>query len=91
MKIEVEMEAFIKFGGSNQFAKNISEALFIDASRVRVTSIRKGSVIVDYEIEESQDDNLEQLGNYLGQIIEFGLVDVGGPISSYGKPGESMK
>lgn len=59
MKIEVEMEDFIKYGGSNQFAKNISEALFIDPSRVRVTSIRKGSVIVDYEIEESEDDNLE--------------------------------
>lgn len=91
MKIEVEMEAFIKFGGSNQFAKNISEALFIDSSRVKVTSIRKGSIIIDYEIIESPDDNLEQLGNYLGQIIEFGLVEVGGPISSYGKPGETGK
>jgi hypothetical protein len=91
MKIEVDMADFIAYGGSNQFAKNISQALFIDSSRVKVNSIRKGSVIIDYTIEESEGDNLDQLGNYLGQLVEFGLVDVGGPISSYGNPNEEMK
>ena len=46
MKIEVDMADFIAYGGSNKFAANISQALFIDASRVKVTSIRKGSVIL---------------------------------------------
>ena len=91
MKIEVDMADFIAYGGSNKFAANISQALFIDASRVKVTSIRKGSVIVDYTIEESENDSLEQLGNYLGQLVEFGLIEVGGPISSYGDPKKEMR
>lgn len=55
---------------------------------MKVTSLRKGSVIVDYSIFESPDDNLDNLGKLLGNMIEFGMVDVGGPISSYGIAGE---
>ena len=91
MTIETDMESFIAYGGQTAFAFNISNALFIDASRVKVTSVKKGSVIIQYKIIESQKDNLEQLNSLLGQIIEYGMVEVGGPISSYGKVGEEMK
>jgi hypothetical protein len=88
MKIQVDMETFISYGGSNKFAANISEALFIASNRVKVTSLKKGSVIVNYSIYESSNDSLENLSKLLANYIEFGMLDVGGPISSYGKVGD---
>ena len=91
MTIQTDMDSFITYGGQTAFAFNISNALFIDVQRIKVTSVKKGSVIIEYKIIESQKDNLDQLNSLLGQIIEYGMVEVGGPISSYGKIGEEMK
>jgi hypothetical protein len=55
------METFDSYGGSTLFAKNISDALFIDFSRIKISSVKKGSVIVQYKIMRSEDDDLEQI------------------------------
>lgn len=59
MTIDTSMENFLRFGGSDAFMSNISNALFIDSKRVRIIAMREGSVIIDYKILESENDNLE--------------------------------
>ena len=55
------MATFVAHGGQTAFALNISNALFIDSRRIKVTNVRKGSVIIDYQILDTGKDDLEQL------------------------------
>lgn len=50
--MDTTKEEFEQNGGKEAFVGNIAENLGIKASQIKVTGVREGSVIVDYEITE---------------------------------------
>lgn len=73
-------------GGEDKFETDLAKSLSIDKSRVKVVTLTEGSVIVDYKIEftSGSGDDKKLIENFQDKILENGLIDLGGPISSYG-------
>lgn len=80
------MTDFINNGGRSKFEADVADGLGIDKSRVIVTELTEGSVIVDYKIKytSGSGDDKKLIENFQTKILQNGLIDLGGPISSYG-------
>jgi hypothetical protein len=50
IKLNTTVNEFQNSGGKDKFIDNLSSSLGIDASTIDISSIREGSVIVDYTI-----------------------------------------
>lgn len=50
------MDEFENNGGASKFIENISKSLWLNESQVKVTDIRSGSVIIDYQIREDENN-----------------------------------
>ena len=50
VRLDTTMEEFESKGGEKMFVQNLAESIGIEKSNIKVTQIREGSVIVDYEI-----------------------------------------
>lgn len=63
VRLEWTMDAFFAKGGTTAFVDRLCASLGIHASTVKVVSVYKGSVGVDYEIAPSKDEpmSLEQI------------------------------
>jgi hypothetical protein len=82
----MNMADFLQNGGKEKFSSDIADGLGIDTSRVIVTELTEGSVIVDYKIKytSGSGDDKKLIENFQTKILQNGLVDLGGPISSFG-------
>ena len=62
IKLNTTVNDFENGGGKAKFIDNLSISLGIDASTIDISSIREGSVIVDYTItvNENKIDQLKQ-------------------------------
>lgn len=78
VRLQWTMEEFYASGGPTSFADRVAGVLNIHASRVKVVSVYKGSVVVDYVIEidelasanneTSSEDQLKALNDDLKEI-----------------------
>lgn len=56
VRLEWTLEEFYAFGGPTAFADRVAGALGIHASTIKVISVYKGSVIIDYQVSAVSDD-----------------------------------
>ena len=69
------------------FVNNLSNGMGLDKRSFKVTNIREGSVIVDYEI--LIDENMptkSEIGKRQEQLFKEGKVDLGAPIMQKNAP-----
>lgn len=50
------MDAFFSNGGTTSFMDRVAGSLGIHASTIKIVSVYEGSLVVNYEIEDSNND-----------------------------------
>jgi len=80
------MTKFNEEGGKNYFIAKLSKVLGVDIRQVTVSEVRKGSVIVDYEVALSGDDTAAKtMKNTMDAAVPAGHMDFysGGKVLNY--------
>lgn len=92
VRMEWTMDAFFKSGGTTAFIDRLCASLGIHASTVKIVGVRKGSVIVEYEIIPSADEpmSIEQIYAKQTQQFATGTIDLGAPILDVTENGDSI-
>jgi hypothetical protein len=54
--MEWTMDAFFSNGGTTSFMDRVAGSLGIHASTIKIVSVYEGSLVVNYEIEDSNND-----------------------------------
>lgn len=81
LRIDTTLENFESIGGVDTFKNSLSQAINIDKSSIYITSIKEGSVIIDYTLTV-ETDGLSKLDLSQKQAEAYAaeVVEVGGPI-----------
>jgi len=54
--MEWTMDAFFSNGGTTSFMDNVAGSLGIHASTIKIVSVYEGSLVVNYEIADTNND-----------------------------------
>lgn len=82
IKLNTTLSKFENGGGKSKFIDNLSSSLGIKASTIDITSMREGSVILDYTITVSENQ-MESLKKAQDQQIKNNLIDFGAPVLDF--------
>ncbi len=70
------MTQFNKEGGKNYFIAKLSQVLNVDIEQISVSNVRKGSVIVDYEVALSGDATAaKNMKKAMDEAVPTGQMD----------------
>ena len=72
------MQKYEQDGGDNKFVKNVTNALKIDRSWMKVMNKRSGSVFVTFRVKTDGSISLDHLRNLLNNM--FANQDIGYPV-----------
>ena len=78
--MEWSLDGFFKSGGTTRFVDRLASVLGIHASTIKVVSVYEGSLVIDYEIEEDDDEQLLAIAGKATEIFATDQVDLGAPI-----------
>jgi hypothetical protein len=77
VRLNWTLNGFKQNGGTNKFKENLADSLGIKQTFIQILSVREGSVIVDFQIVQAEEDptflkqgGLSQVKNNLYQKIE---------------------
>jgi hypothetical protein len=87
IRLDATLDDFARAGGQPNFKQAVSSALAIDASRIVVTALREGSVIVDFKIYQGARD-LAELKTSVSLLIDNKKIDFGFKVLDASYPGE---
>ena len=90
IKLNTTVNDFENGGGKAKFIDNLSISLGIDASTIDISSIREGSVIVDYTITVNEN-KIDQLKQDQNDKIQKGLIDFGAPVLDFSSKTQQEK
>jgi hypothetical protein len=80
VRMEWTMEAFFNQGGTTKFVDRLAGSLGIHASSIKIVSVYEGSLVVNYEIESDDEEELEAIKETQTAAFATGSVDLGAPI-----------
>jgi len=80
--MEWTFKAFYADGGTTSFVDRLTASLGIHASTIKVVSVYEGSLVVNYELAPTKDEDvsLEDLKKKQTEKFAKGGVDIGAPI-----------
>lgn len=81
VRMEWTVDAFFDNGGTTQFIDRVAGSLGIHASTVKIVSVYEGSLVVNYGIENDNEEELAQAKAAQTQAFATGGVDLGAPIT----------
>jgi hypothetical protein len=56
VRLNWTLNGFKENGGTNKFKENLAESLGIKQTFIQILSVREGSVIVDFQIVQAEED-----------------------------------
>ena len=80
VRMEWTFEAFFAKGGTTTFMDRLAGALGIHASSIKIVSLFRGSVVVNYEIEATAEMSKEKLKQMQIEAFSKPELDLGGPL-----------
>ena len=80
--MEWTMDAFFANGGTTSFMDRVAASLGIHASTIKIVSVYEGSLVVNYEISDPNNDPvaLQAVSEKQTQQFATGAMDLGAPI-----------
>ena len=97
IRLNWTLSGFKENGGTNKFKENLADSLGIKQTFIQILSVREGSVIVDFQIVQAEEDStfqkkggLSQVKNDLYQKIETQKLWLGAPILNATVVGRSI-
>ena len=78
--MEWTFEEFFADGGTTTFIDRLTASLGIHASQVKIVSVYEGSLVVNYEIEADNTDELAELEALQNEMFENGEIDLGAAV-----------
>ena len=97
VRLNWTLNGFKQNGGTNKFKENLADSLGIQQTFIQILSVREGSVIVDFQIVQAEEDptflkqgGLSQVKNNLYQKIETQKLWLGAPILNATVVGRSI-
>ena len=86
VKLDTTMQKYEQDGGDQKFIKNVTSALRIDRSLMKVMGKRSGSVFVTFRVKSDGNLSLKDLENLLGNL--FATKDIGFPVVGVARENE---
>ena len=81
LRIDTTLENFESTGGVETFKVSLSKAINVDLSSIYITSVKEGSVIIDYTLTVETDGPPKlELSQKQAEAYAAEIVEVGGPI-----------
>jgi len=80
VRMEWALDEFFDNGGTTQFIDRVAGSLGIHASTVKIVSVYEGSLVVNYGIENDDDEALEEAKAAQTAAFATGGLDLGAPI-----------
>jgi len=80
VRMEWTFDEFFDNGGTTTFMDRVAGSLGIHASTIKIVSVYEGSLVVNYAIENDDEDELENLQKAQTQQFATGAMDLGAPI-----------
>ena len=85
VRIDTTLDDWNFYNRSADFVNNMATALGIDTSNVVITSIKEGSVIIDYNliVDENSSLSADDLKTLSEIMISSGVIDLGGALLNF--------
>ena len=85
VRIDTTLDDWTFYNRSADFVNNMATALGIDTSNVVITSIKEGSVIIDYNliVDENSSLSADDLKTLSEIMISSGVIDLGGALLNF--------
>ena len=82
VRMEWTMDAFFDNGGTTSFMDRVAASLGIHASTIKIVSVYEGSLVVNYEISDPNNDPvaLQKVQEKQTEQFATGAMDLGAPI-----------
>jgi len=80
VRMEWSMNEFFDNCGTTQFIDRVSASLGIHASTVKIVSVYDGSLVVNYGIENDNEQELEAAREAQTEAFATGAIDLGAPV-----------
>ena len=80
VRMEWALDEFFDNGGTTQFIDRVAGSLGIHASTVKIVSVYEGSLVVNYGIENDDEEALEEAKAAQTAAFATGGLDLGAPI-----------
>jgi hypothetical protein len=80
VKIDMTMDSFFEKGGEDALAQNLTAQYGVASENIVITSVTAGSVIVLYNIIESEDFPIGNLQQMHDTALESNTLDFGAPV-----------
>lgn len=80
VRMEWSLDEFFSNGGTTQFIDRVAGSLGIHASTIKVVSVYEGSLVVNYGVENDNEDELEDIEEVQTELFATGTMDLGAPV-----------
>jgi len=80
VRMEWTVDEFFSGGGTTAFIDRVAGSLGIHASTIKVVSVYEGSLVVNYGIENDNEQELEEARAAQTEAFATGAVDLGAPV-----------
>lgn len=74
------MDEFFSSGGTTQFIDRVAGSLGIHASTIKIVSVYEGSLVVNYGVENDNEEELVELQEAQTEAYATGGMDLGAPL-----------
>jgi len=74
------MDEFFSSGGTTQFIDRVAGSLGIHASTIKIVSVYEGSLVVNYGVENDNEEELAELEEAQTEAFATGGIDLGAPL-----------
>lgn len=80
VRMEWTFDEFFSNGGTTTFMDRVAGSLGIHASTIKIVSVYEGSLVVNYEIENDDENALQEIQKTQTQQFATGAINLGAPI-----------
>ena len=80
VRMEWTMDEFFSSGGTTQFIDRVAGSLGIHASTIKIVSVYEGSLVVNYGVENDNEEELAELEEAQTEAFATGGIDLGAPL-----------
>lgn len=80
VRMEWTVDEFFSSGGTTTFIDRVAGSLGIHASTIKIVSVYEGSLVVNYGVENDNEEELAELQEAQTEAYASGGMDLGAPL-----------